>query len=252
MSVKVNIPKGNILTIDIGGSNLKACVLNESGKIITDYIKTPTPKKSTPENVLDAIVKLVKDLKDFEKIAVGFPGYVRNGYVMTAPNLAKDKWAEVNLAQNIANAFKKPVRLVNDADLQGLGIVKGKGLEIVWTLGTGFGTALYFDGEMLPHFELSHLPVGKEGDYDDYIGDIAFDEIGKKDWNKRLKKIISTYKTVFNYDKLYIGGGNANEINFEVDENIKLVSNKDGIKGGAKLWKAKEKYLVCTIFPTKK
>jgi polyphosphate glucokinase len=141
--------------------------------------------------------------------------------------------------------------LVNDADQQALAIVKGKGFEIVLTLGTGFGTALLFDGQLLPHLELAHLPVSKNKDYDDYIGDRAFKRIGKKDWNERLQRIIENYKVVFNYDQLYIGGGNAKEIDFELDENVRLVNNRDGIKGGAKLWAAKERYHVYTTYPDK-
>ncbi|WP_113652562.1 ROK family protein [Pedobacter namyangjuensis] len=252
MPAKFKVPAGNILSIDIGGTNIKACILSEKGKLLTEFTKTPTPKNSTPDAVLKAIKKLTAPLKDFEKISIGFPGYVKMGIVQTAPNLAENKWANVNLAQEVADLFKKPVRLINDADQQGLGIVAGKGLEIVFTLGTGFGTALLFDGELLPHLELAHLPINKTEDYDDFIGDRGFHKVGKKDWNKRLQYIIEIYKTVFNYDKLYIGGGNSNEINFALDKNIKLVSNKDGIKGGAKLWLAKEKYHVHTTLPKKK
>ncbi len=252
MPVQTPVPKGDILSIDIGGTNLKACILSEKGELLTDFKKTPTPKKSTPEAVLEGIEKLTKGLKSFEKISIGFPGYVKLGVVQTAPNLAENKWANVDLAQQVSNLFGKPVRLINDADQQGLGIVSGKGFEIVFTLGTGFGTSLLFDGELLPHLELSHLPVNKKGDYDDFIGDRGFHKVGRKKWNKRLKYIIEIYKTVFNYDRLYIGGGNSNEINFELEQNISLVSNKDGIKGGAKLWKAQEKYHIHTTYPEKK
>jgi polyphosphate glucokinase len=249
MPAQPKVSKGNILSIDIGGTNLKACLLDPSGKMLTEFIKTPTPKKSSPKAVLEGIKALTKELKDFEKISIGFPGYVKLGIVQTAPNLAENKWANVDLAQQVANLFGKPVRLINDADQQGLGIVSGEGLEIVFTLGTGFGTSILFDGELLPHLELAHLPVNKKEDYDDFIGDRGFEKVGKKKWNKRLKYIIEIYKTVFNYDKLYIGGGNSNEINFELEKNISLVSNKDGIKGGAKLWLAKEKYHIHTTYP---
>lgn len=252
MPVQTKVAAGDILSIDIGGTNIKACLLSPTGKLLTDFKKTPTPKNSTPAAVLKAIEELTKDFKSFTKISIGFPGYVKEGVVQTAPNLAENKWAGVDLAQQVSNLFGKPVRLINDADQQGLGIVSGKGLEIVFTLGTGFGTALLFDGELLPHLELSHLPINKTDDYDDFIGDRGFHKVGKKKWNKRLKYLIEIYKTVFNYDQLYIGGGNSNEINFELDKNIKLVSNKDGIKGGAKLWLAKEKYHVHTTYPEKK
>ncbi len=252
MPVQNKVPQGDILSIDIGGTNIKASLLSPNGKPLTDFKKTPTPKNSTPEEVLKAIKKLSAEFSAFEKISIGFPGYVKLGIVETAPNLAENKWANVDLAKQVANLFGKPVRLINDADQQGLGIVSGKGFEIVFTLGTGFGTSLLFDGELLPHLELSHLPISKKEDYDDFIGDRGYHKVGKKKWNKRLKYIIEIYKTVFNYDKLYIGGGNANEINFELDKNIKIVSNKDGIKGGAKLWSAKEKYHIHTTYPDKK
>lgn len=246
MSVKKISKKGNVLTIDIGGTNVKACVLDDKGKIITDYVSKPTPKNAGPKEIISTIEKLTANVSNFEKISVGFPGYVRSGIVQTAPNLGENKWSNVDLADRISALFDKPVRLVNDADLQGLGIVKGKGLEIVFTLGTGFGTALLFDGDLLPHFELAHLPISKIESYDDYIGKRGFEKVGKEEWNERLKYIIEIYKTVFNYDVLYIGGGNSANINFELEHNIKIVSNEDGIKGGAKLWKAREKFLVCT------
>lgn len=250
---KKNENKDNILSIDIGGTSVKACILNAKGDLASEYKKLPTPKDATPKAILDVINKLVPELGlDFKKISVGFPGYVKCGVVETAPNLAKNKWAGVDLAQQLANLFDKPVRLVNDADQQALGIVAGKGFEIVFTVGTGFGTALLFDGDLLPHLELAHLPITKNKDYDDYLGAKAFAKVGKKDWNERLKRVIEIYKVVFNYDTLYIGGGNAKEIDFELDHNIKMVSNKDGIKGGAKLWDLEEKYHVHTTNPNKK
>jgi len=130
----------------------------------------------------------------------------------------------------------KPVKVVNDADLQGLGLAKGKGLELVITLGTGFGTAMINDGVLLPHLELAHHPVTKNQTYDEYIGQKALDKIGKKRWNKRMKNVIGILITVFHYDFLSISGGNADKLTFKLDSNISIDSNRDGIKGGAKLW----------------
>ena len=239
-----------ILSVDIGGSSVKACMLNAEGQVLSEYTKLPTPEESTPQAVLEVIKMLAATMGDFDAVSVGFPGYVRLGIVETAPNLAKKRWKHVPFAQDISNTFKKPVRLVNDADQQGLGVVNGEGFEIVITLGTGMGTALLFDGQLLPHLELAHFPVSKDKDYDDYVGDRAFNKIGKKEWNERVQRVIEIYKTVFNYDRLYISGGNAKEIEFDLEDNISLVNNREGIKGGAKLWKTKEQYQIRTIYPS--
>ncbi|WP_204366578.1 ROK family protein, partial [Crocosphaera watsonii] len=156
--------------------------------------------------------------------------------IYTAPNLGTDVWSGVDLSKKLQEVLGKPAKVVNDADMQGLGVVSGKGFEMVITLGTGFGTALLQDGFLLPHMELSHHPVTKKKDYDQYIGEKAFQEIGIKKWNKRMKRVFSILKTVFNYDFLYIGGGNADEIKFKLDSNMKIITNKDGIKGGSRLW----------------
>lgn len=253
MPVQKNKLSTNILSIDIGGTSVKGCILSHDGELLTEFIKIPTPKKSTPEAIIECIKELLLSFKDdFAKVSIGFPGYVKKGIVETAPNLAKNKWAIIDLAQQVSDLLNLPVRLINDADQQALGIVSGEGFEIVVTVGTGFGTALVYDGELLPHLELAHLPITKTKDYDTYIGTEALEEIGDKKWNERLQRIIEIYKTVFNYDTLYIGGGNSKHIDFELDHNIKLVTNKDGIKGGAKLWQVAEKYHVFTTHPTKK
>jgi polyphosphate glucokinase len=124
--------------------------------------------------------------------------------------------------------------------MQGLAVVKGFGLEMMVTLGTGFGTALLLDGNLLPHIELAHHPFTKRNTYDTYIGDEALRQKGKNKWNKRVQEVLKVLKTVFNYDHLYIGGGNASKINFKLDQNIEIATNKDGIKGGARLWELDE------------
>ena len=136
----------------------------------------------------------------------------------------------------LEDAFKKPARVVNDADMLGLGVVSGKGLEMMITLGTGFGTALYLDGKLLPHLEVAHHPIHDEKTYDEWIGNAALKDIGEEKWNERIQHVLKVIKTVFNYDRLYLGGGNTKKINFELDENIIKVTNLEGIDGGLKLW----------------
>lgn len=226
-----------ILTIDIGGSNIKIMLLNEEGESLSEYKKLPTPQPSTPASVIDTIKTLTKGIDAFDRISAGFPGYVKKGVVKTAPNLGTEYWKDHDLQKALSETFKCPAKVVNDADLQGMGLVSGTGLEMVITLGTGFGTALLDDGRLLPHLELAHHPIKTNKVYDDYVGEKAYEKKGKAHWNERIKKVLGILKTVFNYDRLYISGGNARNIDFPLEDNIIIVSNKDGIKGGARLWK---------------
>lgn len=225
-----------ILCIDIGGSRIKAILLDPDGKMLIEYQRLNTPSPATPENVMLTIAELTKSFGGYTKVSIGFPGYVRKGVVITAPNLGTENWRNVDLGKRLTALLIHPVRIVNDADLQGLGIAKGKGLEMVVTLGTGFGTSLLMDGVLLPHLELAHHPVSKDREYDEYIGNRGFLDAGPEKWNRRLKKVISILKTVFNYDHLYISGGNAKKIDFTLDDNISIATNLDGIRGGSKLW----------------
>lgn len=229
-----------VLSIDIGGSHVKATILNSKGELQMAYDKIETPMPSTPANMISAIKKLVAGFPAFDCISVGFPGYVKYGIIKTAPNLGTDAWKDFDLAKKLGEELKAPAKVVNDADMQGLGVVDGKGFEMVITLGTGFGTAFLLDGHLLPHLEISHLPISKKNDYDDYIGERALEKEGKEKWNTRMERVFKILKTVFNYDTLYIGGGNGKKLTFKLDDNMKLVTNEDGIKGGARLWTIEE------------
>jgi polyphosphate glucokinase len=224
-----------VLSIDIGGSHIKATILDNKGALQMDYEKIATPMPSTPDNLMEAIKTLTKKFPAYSNISAGFPGYIKNGVVKTAPNLGNDAWKDFDLAKKLGDDLGFPAKVVNDADMQGLGIINGKGFEMVITLGTGFGTAFFLDGHLLPHLEISHLPI-KKGDYDDYIGERALEKHGNKKWNLRMQKVFEILKTVFNYDTLYIGGGNGKKLTFKLDDNMKLVTNEDGIKGGSRLW----------------
>jgi polyphosphate glucokinase len=233
-----------ILSIDIGGSRIKGTILDIEGNMLIDYQRISTPKFAGPDNVIQGIVELTRNFESYTKVSVGFPGYVRAGTVYTAPNLGTNKWRKFNLSQQLSAILNKPVRVVNDADMQGLGVCSGTGLELVITLGTGFGTALLMDGTLLPHLEIGQHPFTRKRTYDQFIGNIAMEDIGLEKWNKRLEKVLEVIKTVFNYDHLFISGGNSKKITFDLDKNITLVSNMDGIRGGAKLWLKDTHYAV--------
>ena len=238
-----------ILALDIGGSHIKGTILNSKGEWQMDYKRVETPRYATPDAVIKTINQLIQGMPDYEVVSVGFPGYVRNGVVYTAPNLGNQHWGKIDLGQQIANGLRKPVRLVNDADQLGLGVVSGKGYEMAATLGTGFGTAVLIDGYLLPHLELAHHPISKGRDYDEYIGAKALEKEGKEKWKKRMVKVLAAVKVVFNYDRLYLGGGSTEYLTIDLGPDIHLFTNKDGIKGGARLWQMEDRYHISTNYP---
>ncbi len=227
------------LAIDIGGTGIKATVLDETGQMIGEHRRVPTPPKPVaPDALLRAIDEVATPLGAFERVSVGFPGYVRDGRVLTAPNLGTEVLADFDLQSALAERLGKPVRVLNDADVQGFGAIKGDGIEMVLTLGTGAGTAIFRDGEVMPHLELAHHPVSGKKTYDEYIGNVARQKKGKKEWNKRVAKVIDILREVVRFDRLYIGGGNAKDLNFTLPHDVEIVANTDGLTGGIGLWRA--------------
>jgi polyphosphate glucokinase len=225
------------LAIDVGGSHLKASVLNEDGRLTVDRVRVATPVGAKPDKIVATLAELVEPLPPFDRISVGFPGVVRNGTVLTAPNLGNDDWKGFKLAEALGAKLGKPVKVLNDAEMQGMAVIKGHGMEIVITLGTGFGTALFMDGRRAPHLELSHHPFRKGETYDEHLGNAARKRVGNKKWNKRVRKAIKTLRILANFDHLYIGGGNAKKISIDLDPDVTLVSNEAGIEGGLAAWR---------------
>jgi len=226
-----------ILSIDIGGTHLKAAVVNSRGQLVADKVAVKTPSPCPPRALLAALTKLVQPLPPHDRIAVGFPGVVRGDHVLTAPNLGNKPWRNYPLASELTKHLGGRALLLNDAEMQGLAVIKGKGLELVLTLGTGAGTGLFRDGEIMPHMELAHHPIHNGKTYDEYIGDAALKKIGRKHWNKRVKKIIPILHTLLNYDHLFIGGGNSQNIDFRLPRGVSRVSNIAGLEGAAALWR---------------
>ncbi len=224
------------LAIDIGGTGLKASVLDQNGTMMHDKAWRPTPVAASPGDMIQELRALAVELPDFDRISIGFPGAVRRGKVLTAPHFSDPHWHMFDLARAVADAFGKPARLGNDADIQGLGVVTGEGVECVLTLGTGAGTALFEDGLLAPHMELAHHPVHGKHDYNGYIGRDALAKVGLKRWNKRVRRVIDTLFALFHYDMLFIGGGNGSKLHGKLHGPVKIVSNEAGITGGIKLW----------------
>lgn len=233
-------PRGkgsHTLAVDVGGSGLKATVLDESGRMLHERVRVATPVGKPPSVIVDTLRSLIAPLPPYGRCSVGFPGMVRDGLVLTAPNLGHKGWHGFDLGSVLQQRLGVPVRVANDADLQGLAVIKGKGLEMVVTLGTGFGTSLYHRGALVPHLEIAHLPFRKGDTFDQHIGNAARKKVGNKAWSKRVSKAIDAMRTLTWFDHLYIGGGNAKHLDLELPNEITLVSNEAGLIGGVALWK---------------
>lgn len=226
-----------ILAVDVGGTGLKCAVIDDHGTMISERERVDTPHPCHPEALLDAYAGMAAKHPAFDRISIGFPGVVRNGKVLTAPNLGTELWAGFALADAMAARLGAPARLINDAEMQGYGIVSGKGLEMVLTLGTGAGTALFRDGDLMPHMELAHHPAHDNLTYDEYLGVAAYEAHGKHHWNHHVGRVIELLYVLLHYDHLYLGGGNAKHVEIELPANVSLASNDAGLTGGAALWR---------------
>jgi polyphosphate glucokinase len=240
------------LAVDIGGTGLKASVLDAGGAMVADRVKIPTSYPLPPEKLVELLTKLVAPLPNAERASVGFPGMVRDGRVLSAPHFSTKHgpgsavdpalfklWSGFALAKTLSKSFGVPIKVANDADIQGAAVVSGKGLELTITLGTGFGTGLFYEGQLMPHMEVAHQPFRKGETYNDQLGEAARKDIGDERWNKRVTKAINNLRALMFFDHLYIGGGNSRRVTRDnLDDDVTIVDNTAGILGGIKLWES--------------
>jgi polyphosphate glucokinase len=241
------------LSIDIGGTGLKASVLDAQGAMVADRVVVKTTYPCSPAKLVDDLVALVAPLPPAERVSAGFPGMMRKGIVLSAPHFVTEggpgtkvddglvtQWDHFDLAGALKKRLGKPTKVANDADLQGAAVVSGKGLELVITLGTGVGTALFFDGRLLPHLEFAHHPFRKGETYNEQLGDATRKEIGNTRWNKRVRKAVDTMRALSFFDHCYIGGGNSKHLDGELAADVSTVDNTAGILGGIRLWGSRQ------------
>ena len=224
------------LAVDVGGSGLKASVLDERGAMMAKRVRIDTPHPCTPKRLVDAIAHLVAPLPAWHRISGGFPGLIPHGRVRPAPTLDSRAFAGFDLAGALTKRLGAPCRAVNDADMQGLAVIKGRGVELVCTLGTGFGTALFHDGVLQLHLDLGHFPFHKGKTFDQALGDKNRKNIGNKRWARLLERALLPLRAVVGFDRLYLGGGNARRIDFKLPRDVVVVDNDAGILGGVRLW----------------
>jgi polyphosphate glucokinase len=204
--------------------------------MIVERVRVPTPYPCPPKVLVRALAELTAPLPTFDRISIGFPGVVRDGHVVTAPHFGKKAWHRYPLEGAVAHRLERPARLLNDAEVQGLGIISGRGLEVVLTLGTGVGSAVFAGGWLAPHLELAQHPLYNGGTYNEYIGNDALHRHGRKKWNRRVLRTIEVVDTLLHYDLLYLGGGNARHLGAKLPRNVRIASNDSGITGGIRLW----------------
>ena len=237
------------LAIDIGGTGLKATVLDAAGALVADRVRVPTTYPTPPQKLVDDLAALVAPLPPFDRVSAGFPGMVRQGRVLTAPQFSTvaglgsevdpgllEQWSGFDLESALAERFGKPTRVANDADVQGAAVVRGQGLELVVTLGTGVGSAFFYDGRLLPHLEFAHHPFRQGETYNEQLGERARKDVGASRWNKRVRKAVDILRALSFFDHCYIGGGNARRIELELPADVTIVDNTAGLLGGIKLW----------------
>lgn len=223
------------LAIDIGGTGLKCIVLDVKGNPVGERQRQPTPRPATPQAVL-ACIKSMLPSAPFERVSIGFPGVVVDGVTRTAPNLHQ-QWGNFNLQQAVTELTGRPARVLNDAGVQGLGVISGRGVELVLTLGTGMGFALYVNGRYVPNLEMAHHPFRKGCTYEQYIGNAARLKAGNRKWSKRVLRVLGQIQTTFNPGIIYVGGGNAAKLKEELPSGVRRVDNIAGLLGGIALWR---------------
>jgi polyphosphate glucokinase len=237
------------LCFDIGGTGLKATVLDAAGRPQADRVRVPTTYPLPPKDMVDALAALAEQLPAYDRISAGFPGVVRHGIVRSAPHFitvagpgtAFDPalvaaWDRFDLAGALSARLGRPAKVVNDADLQGAAVVTGRGLEVVVTLGTGLGSAVYVDGSLGTHLELAHHPFRKGESYNEQVGEAARKRIGAEKWNKRVEQAVAAIRALLLPDHLYIGGGNSAKVKADLGPDVTLVDNSAGLLGGIRLW----------------
>ena len=230
-------PPPRTLAIDIGGTGIKLLPIDRDGRPLAARHRELTPQPATPDATLSLIRIMVDAQGAFDRVSVGFPGVVKKGVVKTAPNLGTEAWRDFDLGAAIAAFTNRPVRVLNDAELQGYGVIEGTGVEMVLTLGTGLGTALYTNGHLVPNLELGHHYLRQGKTYEQVVSDSELKNVGRKRWRRRIQLVIDTLEQIFNYDNLYIGGGNARKLTGPFAPNVRVFSNVEGLAGGTRLWR---------------
>ena len=241
------------LAVDCGGGGIKASVLDAAGTMHAHPVRAATPYPLPPERLVDTIAALAEQLPTAERATVGMPGMIRHGVVVSTPHYVTragprtrvlpelvTKWAGCDLRQQLSERLGIPALVLNDAEVHGAGVVAGAGLEMIITLGTGLGNAIFDGGRLAPHAELSRGLARWGLSFDEYIGEHERLRLGDAMWSRRVRQVVEAFRPVYLWDRLYIGGGNSRRITPQVvaklGDDVVIVPNTAGIIGGVRAW----------------
>lgn len=215
--------KQNILTIDVGGTNVKLLVNCQKQER-----KIPSGPTLTAAQMATQVKETVKDW-DYDAISIGYPGPVVQGRPLEDPYNLGAGWVKFNFQK----AFGKPVKIINDAAMQALGSYR-KGRMLFLGLGTGLGSAMIVDGVLQP-MELAHLPYKKGRTYEDYLGRRGLKRLGVKKWQKNVFEVVNQLRQAVQADDVVLGGGNAKKLE-KLPAGVRLGSNNNAFIGGFRMW----------------
>jgi len=246
-----------ILGIDIGGTGMKGALINlETGELISDRFKIPTPTSRKPEEMVEVFKAIVKHFNYTGSIGCGFPTIVKQGICKSTSNLHKS-WMNLNAEALFSNATKLPVTVVNDADAAGYAIMNygiGKnesGLVIIITIGTGIGSGVFFNGQLIPNFELGQIPYKKYSKIEHWTAASIKNKenLSYSKWGKRFNTFLGLVETIASPDLIILGGGTSKDFKkFEKQIKIKtpvkpaFLGNHAGLIGAASAVLANKKF----------
>lgn len=241
------------LAVDCGGLGIKSSVLDSAGTMRAPAVRVDTPYPLPPARLVDTVAQLAAQLPAANRITLGMPGMIRHGMVVFTPHYITrsgprsrvlpslaEQWVDFDMQAALTERLGYPALVLNDAEVHGAGVVAGTGLELVLTLGTGLGSALYDGGRLAPHLEWSRAPVKFGLDFDEYIGEPERARLGSAMWSRRVRKMVEALRPVFHWDRLYLGGGNSRLITAttlaRLGDDVVIVPNQAGIVGGVRAW----------------
>ncbi|ROR73564.1 ROK family protein [Bogoriella caseilytica] len=245
------------LAVDCGGGGIKASVLDASGTMHAQPVRTPTSYPLPPQKLVNTMRSLASQLPVADRVTVGMPGMLRHGVVVHTPHYItkagprtrplpelRKQWSGFDMVGAVAEALDMPAMVLNDAEVHGAGAVTGAGLEMIVTLGTGLGNAVFDGGRLAPHVEISAGPVKWGLTYDDYIGEHERLRLGDAMWSRRVRSVVEALRPMYWWDRLYLGGGNSRRITPQVlqrlGDDVVVVPNSAGITGGVRAWDLRE------------